>query len=37
MGFYGRMFVGGVTENKDVMYYSVLLDGDDYTGTGSGY
>ena len=36
MGFYGRMFVGGVTENKAVMYYSVLLDGDDYTGTGSG-
>ena len=36
MGFYGRMFVGGVTEEKAVMYYSVLLDGDDYTGTGSG-
>jgi len=36
MGFYGRMFVGGVTENKAVMYYSALLDGDDYTGTGSG-
>ncbi len=36
MGFYGRMFVGGVTENKAVMYYSVLLDGDDYTGSGSG-
>ena len=36
MGFYGRMFVGGVTEEKAVMYYSALLDGDDYTGTGSG-
>ena len=36
MGFYGRMFVGGVTEEKAVLYYSVLLDGDDYTGTGSG-
>jgi len=36
MGFYGRMFVGGVTEEKAVMYYSVLLDGDDYTGSGSG-
>ena len=36
MGFYGRMFVGGVTEDKAVMFYSVLLDGDDYTGTGSG-
>ena len=36
MGFYGRMFVGGVTEVKDVVHYSVLLDADDFTGTGSG-
>ena len=36
MGFYGRMYVGGVTEEKDVVYYSVLLDADDFTGTGSG-
>jgi len=36
MGFYGRMFAGGVTEEKDVVYYSTLLDGDDWTGTGSG-
>jgi len=36
MGFYGRMFVGGVTEEKDVVHYSVLLDADDFTGTGSG-
>ena len=36
MGFYGRMFVGGVTENKAVMYYSVLLDSDDYSGSGAG-
>jgi len=36
MGYYGRMFVGGVTEEKDVVHYSVLLDSDDFTGTGSG-
>jgi len=36
MGFYGRMYVGGVTEEKDVVYYSALLDSDDFTGTGSG-
>jgi hypothetical protein len=36
MGFYGRMYVGGVTEEKDVIYYSVLLDSDDFTGSGSG-
>ena len=37
MGFYGKVWVGGVTEAKDVVFYSVLLDGDDWTGTGSGY
>ena len=37
MGFYGKLWCGGVTEAKDVIYYSVLLDGDDWTGTGSGY
>ena len=26
MGFYGRMWVGGVAEEKDVLYYSTLLD-----------
>jgi len=36
MGYYGRMFVGGVTEEKDVVHYSVLLDSDDFTGSGSG-
>jgi len=36
MGFYGRMYVGGVTEEKDVVFYSVSLDADDFTGTGSG-
>ena len=36
MGFYGRMYVGGITEEKDVVHYSVLLDADDFTGTGSG-
>jgi len=37
MGFYGKLWCGGITEAKDVLYYSVLLDGDDWTGTGSGY
>jgi len=37
MGFYGKLWCGGITEAKDVVYYSVLLDGDDWTGTGSGY
>jgi hypothetical protein len=36
MGAYGKLWVGGVTEAPDVVYYSVLLDGDDWTGTGSG-
>ena len=30
MGFYGRMWVGGVAEEKDVLYYSTLLDADDF-------
>jgi hypothetical protein len=30
MGFYGRMWVGGVAESKDVLYYSSLLDADDF-------
>jgi len=37
MGFYGKLWCGGITEAKDVVYYSVLLDGDDWVGTGSGY
>ena len=37
MGFYGKLWAGGITEAKDVVYYSVLLDGDDWNGTGSGY
>ena len=36
MGAYGKLWAGGVTEVPDVVYYSVLLDGDDWTGTGSG-
>ena len=36
MGRYGRLWCGGITEVKDVVYYSVLLDGDDWTGSGSG-
>ena len=32
MGFYGRLWCGGVTEEKDVVFYSSLLDGDDWTG-----
>ena len=31
VGFYGRMWVGGVAEEKDVVHYSALLDGDDFT------
>ena len=33
MGFYGRMWVGGVAEEKDVLYYSTLLDSDDFRTT----
>jgi hypothetical protein len=33
MGFYGRMWVGGVAESKDVLYYSSLLDADDFRTT----
>ena len=36
MGSYGRLWCGGITEEKDVLYYSVLLDGDDWNGTGAG-
>lgn len=36
MGFYGRIWAGGVTEAKDVVYWSNLLDGDDWTGGDSG-
>ena len=37
MGSYGRLWVGGVTEAPDVVYYSALLDGDDWTGAGTGF
>ena len=30
MGYYGRMWVGGVAEEKDVVHYSSLLDSDDF-------
>ena len=33
MGFYGRMWVGGVAEEKDILYYSTLLDADDFRKT----
>tara|TARA_R110000803_G_scaffold53396_2_gene109631 strand:+ start:1084 stop:3534 length:2451 start_codon:yes stop_codon:yes gene_type:complete len=35
-GFYGRLWLGGVTEEKDVLHYSALLDGDDFTLRGGG-
>ena len=35
-GFYGRMWVGGVEEEKDVLHYSALLDSDDYTTVSGG-
>ena len=31
VGFYGRLWLGGVEEEKDVLHYSALLDGDDFT------
>ena len=37
LGAYGKLWVGGVSEAPDVVFYSVLLDGDDWTGTGSGF
>jgi len=37
MGFYGKLWAGGITEAPDVLFYSVLLDGDDWNGTGSGF
>ena len=37
MGFYGRMWVGGITENNSVLYYSALLDGDDFRSVGTGF
>ena len=36
VGFYGRMWVGGVAEEKDVLHYSALLDSDDYTTANGG-
>ena len=36
MGYYGRIWCGGVAEAKDVVYYSNLLDGDDWTGGDTG-
>jgi len=36
MGYYGRNWVGGITEEKDVVYYSDLLLGDTWTGGSSG-
>ena len=36
VGFYGRMWVGGVEEEKDVLHYSALLDSDDYTTSSGG-
>jgi len=30
MGYYGRIWCGGISESKDVIYYSNLLDGDNF-------
>jgi len=35
-GFYGRIWAGGVAEEKDVLHYSALLDGDDFSTVGGG-
>jgi len=37
MGYYGRLWVGGVAEEKDVVYYSDTLIGDNWTTGASGY
>lgn len=37
MGHYGRMWVGGITGNNDVLYYSDTLLGDTWTGGNSGF
>ena len=37
MGYYGRIWCGGISENKDTVFYSNLLDGDDWTGGSTGY
>jgi hypothetical protein len=36
MGYYGRLWCGGITESKDVVYWSNLLDGDDWNGGDAG-
>jgi len=36
MGYYGRNWVGGVAEEKDVMYYTDTLQGDNWTTGASG-
>jgi hypothetical protein len=33
---FGRVWVGGITDNKTTIYYSRLLDGSHFTGSGSG-
>jgi hypothetical protein len=33
---FGRVWVGGITDNKTTIYYSKLLDGAHFTGAGSG-
>ena len=35
LGFYGRLWAGGITEENDVLYYSKLLDGHKW-GSGNG-
>jgi hypothetical protein len=37
MGYYGRNWVGGITEEKDVVYYSDTLIGDNWTTGAAGY
>jgi len=37
MGAYGRVWVGGVTEAPDVVFYSNLLDGDDWHSGSAGF
>jgi len=36
MGYYGRLWVGGITEEKDVVYYSDTLDAHKWSGSSAG-
>ena len=37
MGYYGRLWCGGVAGKEDILYYSNLLDGDDFLNGDAGF